>query len=74
MPDLIVAERSRQRGIGRALLEEVERRAAERDCWSFTLESSYKRAEAHHLYRSLGMTDAGKYFGKAPEPPPTSGQ
>jgi GNAT superfamily N-acetyltransferase len=72
VPDLIVAERARQRGIGRALLEEALRLAAERECWNLTLESGYKRAEAHHLYRSLGMTDAGKYFGKTPEVPEAS--
>jgi GNAT superfamily N-acetyltransferase len=73
-PDLIVAERARQRGIGRALLEEAERLAAERNCWNLTLESGYKRAEAHHLYRSFGMTDAGKFFGKTPAAPEPPGQ
>jgi GNAT superfamily N-acetyltransferase len=65
IPDLIVTERARRRGAGRLLLEEAERRAAARGCWALTLESAYHRTEAHQLYEAFGMTDLGKYFGKA---------
>lgn len=65
MPDLIVTERARRRGAARMLLEEAERRARTRGCWSLTLESGYTRTEAHLLYEAFGMTDLGKYFGKA---------
>ena len=64
VPDLIVTESARMRGIGRALLEEVERRARERDCHALVLESAYRRAEAHHLYREFQMRDLGKQFAK----------
>ena len=64
VPDLSVAEDARRLGVGRMLLEEAERRARERGCWALTLESGYQRAEAHHLYRRAGMTDAGKSFSK----------
>lgn len=64
VPDLIVGEESRMRGIGRALLEEAERRARERGCHALTLESAYRRAEAHHLYRQFQMRDNGKQFAK----------
>ena len=64
VPDLFVAERARRQGIGRALLEEAERRALERGCWHLTLESGHQRAEAHALYRSFRMRDAGKQFSK----------
>jgi GNAT superfamily N-acetyltransferase len=64
IPDLIVAEEARRRGVGRALLEEAERRARERGCHWMTLESGYRRAEAHHMYRQFGMRDDGKYFVK----------
>jgi hypothetical protein len=30
-----------------------------------TLESGYRRAEAHHLYRTFGLRDTGKQFYKA---------
>ncbi len=65
VPDLIVAEHARRAGVGRALLEEAERRARERGCWGLALESAYRRAEAHHLYRRLRMRDLGKSFHKS---------
>jgi ribosomal protein S18 acetylase RimI-like enzyme len=65
MPDLIVTETARRAGIARALLDEAQRRARERGCHSLTLESGYRRAEAHHLYRQFGMRDSGKQFYKA---------
>ena len=64
IPDLIVAESARRRGIGTALLDEAERRARERGCHSLALESAYFRAEAHHMYRQYRMRDVGKSFTK----------
>lgn len=64
IPDLIVAEEARRRGVGRALLEEAERKARERGCHRLALESGYNRAEAHHMYRRFGMRDGGKSFTK----------
>jgi GNAT superfamily N-acetyltransferase len=64
IPDLIVAESARRRGVGRALLEEAERHARERGCHALALESGYQRAEAHHMYRQFKMRDAGKSFYK----------
>jgi GNAT superfamily N-acetyltransferase len=68
IPDLIVTESARMRGVGRALMEEAERRARERGCHALVLESGYRRAEAHHLYRQLQMRDFGKQFAKALAP------
>jgi GNAT superfamily N-acetyltransferase len=70
IPDLIVAEAARRQGIGRALLDEVERRARERGCHNLELESAYHRAEAHHMYRQFKMRDAGKSFYKEFGTPP----
>jgi GNAT superfamily N-acetyltransferase len=64
IPDLIVAERARRRGVGRALLEEAERHARDRGCHTLSLESGYQRAEAHHMYRQFKMRDVGKSFYK----------
>jgi GNAT superfamily N-acetyltransferase len=64
IPDLFVLESARRQGVARALLEDAERRAIERGCWDLTLESAYSRSEAHALYTSFGMRDAGKYFRK----------
>jgi GNAT superfamily N-acetyltransferase len=64
VPDLLVTDRARRGGVGRALLEEAQRRARERGCHGLQLESGYQRAEAHHLYRTFGMRDVGKSFHK----------
>ena len=64
VPDLIVSEGARRKGVGRALLEEIERRARERGCHRIELESGYNRAEAHHMYPQCGMRDHGKSFSK----------
>lgn len=62
IPDLIVTDSARGRGVGRALLERAFLRARERGCWGVTLESGYARQVAHQLYRAAGMTDGGLYF------------
>ena len=64
VPDLIVTQRARRRGAARALLEEAERRAQDRNCWQLALESAYPRTEAHSLYEAVGMDDVGKAFKK----------
>ena len=46
------------------LLEEAQRRARERGCHAIAAESGYRRAEAHHLYRTFRMRDEGKFFRK----------
>jgi GNAT superfamily N-acetyltransferase len=68
IPDLIVAEDARRKGVGAALLDEAQRRAQERGCHGLTLESAYHRAEAHHLYRTFRMRDVGKSFYKLLRP------
>jgi GNAT superfamily N-acetyltransferase len=64
LPDLVVNERARGAGAGRALLAEAERRARERGCHRLALESGYARTRAHGVYVAAGMTDGGKYFTK----------
>ena len=59
-----MVEQARRQGLGRALLEEIEQKAGERGCHMIELESGYKRAEAHHMYRQFGMRDDGKAFTK----------
>jgi ribosomal protein S18 acetylase RimI-like enzyme len=47
----------RRTGVGRALMREIERRAAEQGRWLLTLDTAGDAAEA--LYRSLGYSLAG---------------
>ena len=64
IPDLVVDPSARRLGAGRAMLEEAERLARERGCWQLTLESGYRRTEAHAMYEAFGMANEGYYFGK----------
>lgn len=64
IPDLIVAEGARSRGVGRALLEQAEELAQEHGCWGMTLESATWRDRAHAFYVREGWADTGKAFTK----------
>lgn len=64
IPDLIVTEVARRRGIAGALLGAAEQVGRAGGCVRYTLESGYERTEAHALYLSAGMTDGGKFFWK----------
>jgi GNAT superfamily N-acetyltransferase len=64
IPDLVVDPGARRQGAGRALLEEAERLARNRGCWQLTLESGYRREDAHRMYAAFGMANEGYYFGK----------
>jgi GNAT superfamily N-acetyltransferase len=64
IPDLVVDPAARRMGAGRAMLEEAERLARARGCWQLTLESGYRRTEAHAMYEAFGMANDGYYFGK----------
>ena len=60
--ELFVLEGARHQGVGRALLDEAERRARGRECHALVLESGYRDAEGHALYRDLRMRDIAKQF------------
>ncbi|MGH2458449.1 MAG: GNAT family N-acetyltransferase [Chloroflexota bacterium] len=64
IPDLIVTEGARGKGLGRGLLQAAFDLARERGCYHVTLESGYSRKTAHQLYRSAGMEDGGLFFGR----------
>lgn len=62
VPDLLVTEHARGKGIGRALLADALATAENRGAVQLTLESGRTRAEAHALYRSLGFEETGRTF------------
>jgi GNAT superfamily N-acetyltransferase len=64
IPDLIVAEAARSQKVGRALLDEAEKRARERGSHHLALESAHWRKDAHRFYRDRAMDDEGLSFGK----------
>ncbi len=55
--DLAVVPGRRGQGIGRALLQEVERQARQRGCCKLSLEVQEDNAPALGLYRSFGFVD-----------------
>jgi GNAT superfamily N-acetyltransferase len=60
LPDLVVAERARRRGIARALVADALTRAHAAGASQLSLESGRGRTAAHALYRSLGFTESGR--------------
>jgi GNAT superfamily N-acetyltransferase len=74
IPDLIVSEGDRGRGVGAALLSHAEDVARDRGCWSVFLTSANWRTRSHAFYRREGWDQGGQYFSKSltgePWPPP----
>lgn len=64
VPDFIVADPARSRGIGSALLREAEALARRHGAFALTLESANWRTRAHAFYAREGMRDAAKAFVK----------
>jgi GNAT superfamily N-acetyltransferase len=62
LPDLIVAEAHRGRGIGRALLADALAHARAGGATQVSLESGPGRSAAHALYRSMGFDQTGRTF------------
>jgi GNAT superfamily N-acetyltransferase len=77
VPDLIVSESARSRGVGAALLSRAEEVARDLGAFSLALESAHWRTRAHDFYLRQGMTDAARHFIKVfadvPWPPPAVG-
>jgi len=62
LPDLVVTESARGRGIGRALLAEAMGAAAAHGAKQLSLESGRTRTAAHDLYRSCGFSQTGETY------------
>ena len=65
MTALVVAARSRRRGIGAALAAAIEQEARERGCDRVVVGSAERRADAHAFYARLGYAYTGRRFVKA---------
>jgi GNAT superfamily N-acetyltransferase len=63
---LVVSERERGRGIGKALVREAETRMRERGCVMIEVTSNVRREDAHAFYGKLGYDRTSYRFSKLP--------
>jgi len=61
---LAVDESHRGEGIGRALMEDMEREARARGCVLLYLTTAERRADAHAFYDRIGLEHTGRRYGK----------
>lgn len=62
---VFVAKDARNKGIGRLMVAEAERRAAARGARRVQLTSNKVRLDAHRFYRTLGYTQGHEGFSKS---------
>ncbi len=62
--DLVTDQAQRSRGVGRALLGHMERRARQQACDVLALDSGTQRGDAHRFYFREGMVIPAFCFGK----------
>src|SRR3954468_23007762 len=61
---LVTDEKSRGQGVGRALVESIERWARGRGAARLSVTSAEHRADAHQFYPKLGFPYTGRRFSK----------
>jgi ribosomal protein S18 acetylase RimI-like enzyme len=69
---IVVDERRRGSGIGKALVAEAEAEARRRGCYLIFLTSAERRQAAHAFYRQLGYEETGRRFAKRLDGPPAT--
>jgi ribosomal protein S18 acetylase RimI-like enzyme len=62
--ELVVDEKYRKKGIGKALMDEITKIARQKGCVQLELDSSFHREEAHKFYRNLGFESRALLFTK----------
>jgi len=63
--NVAVAAWCRRRGVGRALMAEVERRAVEAGCYKIMLMSALHRTGAHRFYQEIGYERVAEGFRRS---------
>ena len=64
LDEIFVQPEYRQKGVGTMLMQQVEDRARELDCYRLFIESHYDHKAAHLFYERLGYTNYGYHFIK----------
>ena len=62
VPELVVHEEARGKGIGKHLLTEIVGYAQKKACFGVFLASALKRRESHRFYRKNGFISIGALF------------
>jgi GNAT superfamily N-acetyltransferase len=62
--DLVSDEALRSEGVGRALLDHLQRHARDAGCARFNLDSGTQRQQAHKFYFREGLVVTAFHFGK----------
>ena len=61
---LVVDERVRGRGVGRALVAAAEAWAREQGCHRMIVTTALQRSDAHAFYERIGYAHTGRRYGK----------
>jgi ribosomal protein S18 acetylase RimI-like enzyme len=64
IPDLVVSEEYRSRGIGKLLLQKCEFIAKRKKCYRIRLESRNDRIDSHNFYKRIGFRQIALTFEK----------
>lgn len=64
LDEIFVLPEYRQKGVGKKLMEEIEKSAKEADCYRIFIESHYEAKAGHKFYEALGFTNYGYHFIK----------
>jgi GNAT superfamily N-acetyltransferase len=62
--DLVTRSDARSTGVGKALIEELTRRARDTGCSVIDLDSGVQRLDAHRFYHREGLTISAHHFTK----------
>lgn len=62
IPEFVVTDQARGRGVGAALLDSALAEAAAQSAYAAVLESGPQRAAARHLYAAAGFADVGSFY------------
>jgi GNAT superfamily N-acetyltransferase len=62
--DLVTTESERSSGVGKMLMDDLQRRAREMGCKSYDLDSGTQREQAHKFYFREGMVISAFHFSK----------
>ena len=64
LDELFIDPWQRKKGIGRQLMQVVEEKAKELNCYRVFIESQYQHKDGHAFYEALGYTNYGYHFIK----------